>query len=390
LKKLKIPILVAFIPIAILSIDFFINKVIQGSYFSDFVYYYYPEGTVFFEGLDPTKSGGTAFPWSYVLDIFYVLPFMPLNFSVVWGNVVYLCFTVILAFISTRKLGNKTIGIAITISSFPLLEGFSYGNYGALCCIFAIIALCFAEKNKWISGLFLALAMMKPHATGLIAIGMLVGGYITIDFIAAGIVIVASVISSLVMGDYPWNVMLRLLSFGSGNTGANAPRLGDLSSGLTSFLIAFGAEKWVVYLSSAIIGVIYCGVIICIFRKKGIKDLWTLSIPCAFALSFWFFENPHDELILLIPLIWFIKDMRDKYDGFRCNIVEAIEIMVLLFGAIGLYLAFKKALILLGLPITENVKFFMLTICHLIVAVIGVDICRRCCISKSYNLDLCD
>ncbi len=145
------------------------------------------------------------------------------------------------------------------------------------------------------SGLLLALAMMKPHATGLMIVPFIVTGC----WVPVVIAIVAVVISFAVFCVYlptdPINALNTLLNNAGGG------KLWSQSHGICSFASDFGLGLNTVYFMSAAIAVVYMMVLIGYLKKNGIGDILSVSIPVAIALSFWFYECSHDEYIIFIP-----------------------------------------------------------------------------------------
>ena len=284
---------------------------------------------------------------------------------------------VVMPFICMKMLNERLLGVAIVCAMFSLWFGISYGNYGAMCCVFAVFSIYFAPKNKLLSGLFLAVALMKPHATALIAFPLLLCGYIEVDIIATIIVSVVTVFSGIYVGEYPWNMMLRLLSFGGPSVASEvSPQLGDMTSGITDFLFLFGCDKHTVYFTSVIVAMIYCGAMFMFLYKHNVRSLWEISVPFAIALSFWFFENPQDEFILLIPLITLVMQLKNKYKVLKCGMIEAFEIIVLGMGAMGCVLVIQEILETVGITVSQNLFYIMMSLFHGIVAVIGIAVCK--------------
>lgn len=377
-RELLIPVYILLVLVLVSSLIILYRLVVNGNFFWDYSQYYYPQGQLFWNKIDPSKDGGAAFPWAYVLDLFYVIPFFPLDISVIWGTIVYILVAGTLAAVCMKMLNDRLLGIVIVGAMSSLWYGFSYGNYGAMCCMFAIFSICLASNHKFFSGLFLALALMKPHATALIVFPLLLCGYIEVDIIAAVIVGAATIFFGIYIGENPLDKMLWLLSFGKSSGGSEvSPMLCDMTSGITDFLFLFGYEKSVIYITSVIVAAVYCIILCMVLYNHNVKSLWEISVPFAIGLSFWFYKNPQDEFILFIPLIILVMQLKKNNKKIRCNLFEAFEILVLSIGSIGCVLIIKEGLELLGIVVSSNVFCVIQSVFHGMVAIIGIDICRR-------------
>lgn len=342
----------------------------------DMQHYYYPEGRMLFEHIDPYVNGAGAFPWTYILNVWIVAPFLPLHAAMIWEFlVIVLLLFLFSVFLSKTKYFRdidvkKTVGLPIlfVFAMVPISTTLGYGNIGALTCVFAIWSIFAAIQNKkWLSGILLAFALMKPHATGMIVLAFLASGYVLPAIIGVLITCAAFLVFCAYLPIAPVVALQELLS-NSGNG-----EIGSQSRGIASIGSYFHLGLNEMYFLSAAIGIIYALLLTYYLKKHGVNDLFSISVPYTVALSFWFYECVQDEYILFLPrLVLCILGLKKG----RFDVKDAIGFVLLSFGTIATDHAIENCFDLLRIPYAP-IAPLMLTLLHGIIAVIGVDLCRR-------------
>ena len=378
MKKIKlwyvltIPVLLAIVFVA----RFWIGT---RSFMLDFSQFYWPESRIFWSRENPLEVHGD-FPWVYTLYAFYVMPWFPLNIAKICGFAILLVSLMFTGYISGRTIEESAdishrraliLGILIAFTIYPWASSVSWGNIGTLTCVAARLSLHACKARKEIlAGVFLAVALIKPHATALIIVPMLLTRHISAVAIGGVLVLSSGLFASAWLGETPWNMLQMLFS------NAGSGEFDFVSAGIMSFLLDFGIDNKTVFILSAIAGIAYCIYFTLKLYSEKTADIFTLSIPSVIALTFWFYKNGQDEYLLLIPVLMFSLLIWKRSGKFECNIPEASIFLILCMGTCGLTRISCQILTVAGFG-GEPVQWTLDSIWHLVIAVIGVYIVGR-------------
>lgn len=316
----------------------FINLVFGlDPFFGDFTIYY-NEAQMFWNRINPIGEIGGAFPYAYVLNVFYVLP-IKMIYAKTYGFILFCIILFVFGFYIyswNKKYLKKDKKIIITISIFEFLAMFPwsvalpYGNIGTICCICAVLSIFYCNKNKLLSSILLVIALIKPHATGTILIYYLFVKEYKILYYTIFILLISYIGSSLWLGIYPLHLLYMV--FNNSATGA----LSCQSMGVASFLYIFGMKKTTIYFFSILVSLLYCLVLFSCIKIKGINNKWIRLVPFCVSATTWYYLNPPDEYILIIPVlvyVYYISVYNSKL--FKCNLIEGIVLVTTSMGAVG-------------------------------------------------------
>lgn len=362
-----------------ISLTFFVKLCLTlRPFMADYVIYL-SEHRLFWNKINPIEiSGQGAFPWSYILDSFFVNGFLPEPGCYIYGFIVMLaifaamCAVVYKIFQSKLHLCKKkcvSFSLLIVFCLYSWTATLAYGNIGALCCIFAVLSLFFSTKNKILSGIFLGLALIKPHATGLFLLLFIFLGYYSAVIISVGMVIVAFLGACTYLSTSPVQILLSLFSNGT-DGGLNFESLG-----IASILHSFGVSTGIAFGCSFLISLVYAILLFCYLKRNNITDCWALACPFSIGVTLWFYENTQDEYILIIPLLIFVTCLYKKYGQFKCNLPEGIMLFILSMGAIGTSLLINTVLEVVGKAQLE-IFWALESVFHLCIAYIGIYIAK--------------
>lgn len=256
------------------------------------------------------------------------------------------------------------------LAMYPYSLTVGYGNIGAICCAFAVMSLYLKDKNKVLAGICLAIALIKPHATGMFLLLFVLMGNWFSAVVAVLLVGASTAFAGWYLHTSIIDLLVHLLDNGSNGNMAYG------SMGIASILSLVISNVSRVFMISFVMSIIYFGALYFYLRKNCVKDTWVLACVCSICVSTWYYENMQDEYVLIIPMFLLFQMCYEKYSEARGNIVELIMIAVMSMGGIGCDFMLKKPFeLLLGFRNGE-VVWILDTVFHLFIMCIGVCVCR--------------
>lgn len=122
-----------------------------------------------------------AFPWAYLLGVPMSFALFPRLAARALTLVLFVCLTAALLPAGYRFVFSRTGSRPLAawaafflLASEALYQGFLHGNYGALCGLLLIAAVCTASRRPVLSGVCLLFASTKPQLAALFYLALLI------------------------------------------------------------------------------------------------------------------------------------------------------------------------------------------------------------------------
>lgn len=176
--------------------------------------------------------------------------------------------------------------------------GIACGNHGVIAACLIIMAICLYQKHPVVSGILMTFAMIKPQlALPFFFIFLLEKEYRIIGIALIGGI--ASMLGTAVMaGSSVWD-LIRMI-FQTGSSWSNS------FFGLFDIFRFAGVPVGIILLCDMAVGVIYTYILWRIGRKTDNQNVFVKFSGVAIASTFWFYKQPHDNIILAVPCIAFL------------------------------------------------------------------------------------
>ncbi|MDR1563875.1 MAG: DUF2029 domain-containing protein [Oscillospiraceae bacterium] len=271
-------------------------------------------------------------PWGYTMGIFWVLGFLPLPVAKILSLIMYIAILVVTAFLAYRYFKNKGEQNRFILLSAALIifvetnwaVAIRWGNLGAFCACFLIIAVLLLDKHPVVSGVLFGLAMYKPQVAALFFISLLLQRRFKAFFTACSLICITWAASAVFTGVSPIDLLLQANANGTG-----------ISNGTFGIFDLFSETNILtipqsIY-ASAIFGIVFTTVIsIWLSKKPHLKDgnLLYYSIP-AVASTLWFYKQPHDFIIIAILALATLEILSKKDISFKKFIILMLLMLTL-------------------------------------------------------------
>lgn len=176
--------------------------------------------------------------------------------------------------------------------------GIACGNHGVIAACLIIIAICLYQKHPVFSGILMTFAMIKPQlALPFFFIFLLEKEYKIIGIAFMGGI--ASMLGTAMMaGSSVWDLIRTI--FQTGSSWSNS------FFGLFDIFRFAGVPVGIILLCDMVVGVIYTYILWRIGRKTDNQNVFEKFSGVAIASTFWFYKQPHDNIILAVPCIAFL------------------------------------------------------------------------------------
>ena len=277
-------------------------------------------------GIIPLEWSTT--PWGLVLGNFFYPGFLGFSEAVYYFfllNILFLLWTA-LAVARNVKIGlSKGTTFFVTLSAFFISFFISsyFGNAGAVICCLLILSCVLVDDLPILSGIFLAVAMVKPQIALPICFALLLRKNFKVLTVAAVIDFASWGAAAFMTNQSPITLLTEFLSI---NTGGHT-----VFSGL--FTLAFPKDKLLAMTLSMFAGILF----IWLTRRLGFKDekiFW--MCPACLATTFFAYSFHNEFFILLLPALACIHfASREKIFS-----TKIFWIVAFVFLSIGVYVLF--------------------------------------------------
>lgn len=248
-------------------------------------------------------------PWAWLLGSIISPGFISYEIAKLWGMSFYLItcsITMLVVFCYVKenffstKLNSSVIWCLVAAlcvpSQYCWVWSFMCGNHGALACCFVIIALCIYQKHPILSGVLMALGMIKPQMAALFFITFLLIRQYKVVITSAIIGSITMIITCIITHSNFFELLI-----GTSSVGTN---LDGVFFGLFNILKYHGISSNLILCLDIIAGIIYLFITTLPFRNRN-KNFCGLTpfIGATIASTFWFYKQSHDYVILILPCI---------------------------------------------------------------------------------------
>lgn len=260
---------------------------------------------MFIEGVGQMPPTFATFPWSRIIGNIIHPGFIPFEWAVVYSRILYCIVAIWMGKCIMENLSQNNIfedkkrnilAVLIILMSFYWTDAVISMNNGSIVCFLAIIAVLTCEKNEYLAGVCMALAMMKPQIALLFYITLLVKKkYKTI--ITSAILLISSWVVYLVyIGGNPIQQIVEVLNQ------HDEKQAEFIWFGFMDFLTRFGIGGTKAMIFSMLIGIAGTILLTIIVLKSEYADnsLVLYSVPALFSTA-WCYKSDTDLLILILP-----------------------------------------------------------------------------------------
>ena len=266
-------------------------------------------------------------PWAWLIGMLINPGFLPYGIAKIIGVIIYIGTYLITSAVLANYWLNNIVNNRKKDLLWVIFPGFLLGaqiywwwsiicgNQGAIIACIIIICLCLYKKHPIISGLLMTVAMVKTQLTAIFYVLLLLQKEYKLIFtsIISGLVSFLSV-SLITKSTF---VELLLQTFQSGS------KLDGVFYGLFDVMKFFNAPIVLILFADIVCGLLYVLLYWKVFNNKNCTNIFVLFSGVAIASTFWFYKQPHDNIILAIPCIayLYIAYVTDKRrDYFKCII----------------------------------------------------------------------
>lgn len=269
---------------------------------------------------DVIKSIGTinpymvTVPWAWMLGNVINPGFLPYELVKVYALVICIITIIISAFVANRYILSKLnvdisikykqvafvlFALVIITSQYPWTWGIMMGNQGILVGCMLFICTCIYEEHPYITGVILAISMIKPQIAMIFVFSFLFMKRYKV-FLTTFIVGVISYLGVIVLtGTDFFKPIIDTVNAGTS--------LGAVFFGMFDCLKYFNISTNIILILDIAAGILYL-----IWYVKKINymeacDSFTVFSGVAIVSTFWFYKQPHDYNILIIPLFLLLK-----------------------------------------------------------------------------------
>ena len=249
------------------------------------------------EELGIIPAGWSTSPWGLILGNFFYPGFLKIDAAIIYFLALNLLFLTITAFVLVKRFNFTGYVLPAFLGGFYISTHF--GNAGAVICCLLILSCLFADSQAILSGVLLALAMVKPQVALPICFVLLLRKNFKVLITAALIDCAAWGIAALMTNQSP---LTLLAEFFSGNTGGSR-----VFSGL--FTLAFPENKLLAMGLSMLAGFLFIWLT---FKDK--KFFWIC--PACLTTTFFAYSFHNEFFILIFPAL-LCTDLAARADSSR-------------------------------------------------------------------------
>lgn len=249
-------------------------------------------------------DAGTV-PWGLILGNFFTPCFLSLEAALYYTLALYFVLVPITIFFFSRYLreyhyidsGKCAIGAALSMVALgSLYHSFWACNYGALICMFIIIAISISDKHEYMAGILMAFAMCKPQLGFLFFFPFLIMCKWRLIFTSVLITFAAWGCAIALTHTEPLKLFADMLEFGS--------RI-DLAGFFTFPFVHLGCLPSVVRICSMVFSASLYLFIVYYIGLSSIRKDYFFHVSCMAVLcGMWFYMQEQDYLILILPFVY--------------------------------------------------------------------------------------
>lgn len=263
--------------------------------------------------IGPIDSGMITVPWAWVLGMFMNPGFLPYDIAKIVGILVYGFIYLITCFV-IFKYWKRTFGtcfISKNSMHFAILSSLLIGcqiywwwalvcgNQGAVVACIIVICLCICDKFPILCGMLMGVSMIKPQLAAIFFLTFFLEKRYKIIFTAALVDILA--LGGVALVTDSSIIILLMQTFRAGSS------LEEVYFGLFDLLKFYSIPTYMILLTDVLAGVIFVVVYFMGINNKRDKSIvFVRYAGTAIASMFWFYKQPHDNVILVIPCIAFL------------------------------------------------------------------------------------
>ena len=245
-------------------------------------------------------------PWAWILGMIINPGFLVYKAARIWGMIffglIYVVTTISIYMYVTywntdECKYSKRIGLAAALllgSQLYWWWAVACGNQGAIAACFIIMAICFYQKNPYLGGIFMTFAMIKPQLAAIFYLIFLFEKEYKLLAISLVSGSVAFLGSAAAIHMSPVELLIQTFHEGSS--------LDNVFFGLFDLLKFYGWPVSTILFMDIFIGICFVSISYLIIAKKhaGVFEIFSIA---AVASVFWFYKQPHDNVILAVPCI---------------------------------------------------------------------------------------
>ena len=241
------------------------------------------------------SSGFHASPWGCLLQNIFYGGFLSLDNAKIYfviASIIVLITASCVIYSKVKKFSSHLALITLIISLFSpfYMMSFHEGNAGGMICAFLLMAWALCDEHKFISGVLIAFAMVKPQDAGIICIAFLLLKKFAPVIIAAVIDIISWLIVSILTHSNMLQLLRDFISGSNVNFNPN-PFAGIFHFATNNLMIAMFA--------SMLFGIIFAGLIIK-FLPDNMPEFFKIY-PAFMAVTFWSYSYNNDCYVLILP-----------------------------------------------------------------------------------------
>lgn len=184
-------------------------------------------------------------------------------------------------------------------SQYPWSWGVMMGNQGILVGCFLFISVCVYKKHPYIAGILLSISMIKPQAALIFVFTFLFMKKFKVFFTALIVGGISYLMALIFTGQNFFKPIIDTFHAGTS--------LGAVFFGLFDYLKNFNVSINLILVMDMVAGIIYLILYVRKSYSMGINDSLTIFSGVAIASTFWFYKQPHDYIILIIPLFLLVQ-----------------------------------------------------------------------------------
>ena len=265
------------------------------------------EGRVLIDAIGSVSNFAGTVPWAYVLGQVINPGFLPYSSALPYGIITFVVLALIAVLclyrylsdtiLSSEKKSMIVVFALILLLPFSWRDAFYYGNNAGIVCSLTVILMCQLGKRPALSGVLLALIMIKPQMGGIFVLILLFQKRWKTLIIAAALVFIAWVASFIITNTQPFEMLLSMLSQGTGYTAEM-----EAYMGLFDPLQYIGMDTIVILGLSILSGIAYfTGYYFYLKKLRLENDKLLIFSGAAITSTFWFYKQPHDLTVLALP-----------------------------------------------------------------------------------------
>ena len=240
-------------------------------------------------------AGWSTTPWGLLLGNFFYPGFLQLLDATTYFvllNIMFLLWTALFVARNLKFGFGKWQIFFVTVTAFfgHFFIATYYGNAGMMICCLLIVCCVKVDERPILSGIFLALAMVKPQVALPICFALLLRKNFKVLTVAAVVDFAAWGIAALMTNQTPLNLLTEFFSLNASG--------GEAFLGL--FTIVFLENKTLTMATSMAAGILF----IWWLWRRGFKDekiFWL--VPACLATTFFGYSFHNEFFILLLPAL---------------------------------------------------------------------------------------